>query len=117
MRRSSVIWPSSIGTLKSARISTSFPFTSTSATVFFAIVKLLLRFDPEMKIQRRMLRGSRAIAIGKRLITGVPHDCVLNGLFGHFGDGSRPSRHGRSTAAIARHVHPLDVAAHILRVD
>jgi hypothetical protein len=37
IRRSSVILPSSSGTLKSTRIRTRFPFTSMSATVFLAI--------------------------------------------------------------------------------
>src|SRR5215212_9815396 len=42
IRRSSVIFPPSSGTLKSTRINTRLPFTSTSATVFLAMAVFLI---------------------------------------------------------------------------
>jgi hypothetical protein len=49
MRRSSVIFSPSSGTLKSTRMSTRFPFTSMSATVFFAMM------NSELRLRARML--------------------------------------------------------------
>src|SRR4051812_33111094 len=78
IRRSSVIFPPSRGTLKSARIRTRLPFTSTSATVFLAMFDCSLR--------RAMLRVRYSKSSGENLTnpqassTTVSMDVQLNSL-------------------------------------